>query len=330
MLGTLKSRATTVDAPTCWIGDHGGPWTGATAGAHPSGNPLSSPSGGGLPNRCIAGNSPARDRHGGGRGLSVPEDRVASSHVSAPTDRCRLCGAHAKLSYEHLPPRAAYNSEPVKSYKLDQWWALEAGEPARYESEQRGAGEYALCESCNNNTGSWYVPELGRLIEAGATVVRSFPGRNTAEDPAEIVSVRMKIVGSYPGRFTKEMIAMLLAINDPSFGDEHPELRKFVVEREQRGLPERYRLYLSIFDRDVARQVGRYTAMRGIGTPSPHAFDATELSYPPYTYVLTVAEQPDEERLGDISELTNYAYTDQVDELVLELPVNWTLLPERL
>jgi hypothetical protein len=91
-----------------------------------------------------------------------------------------------------------------------------------------------------------------------------------------------------------------------------------------------YRLYLSIFDRDVARQVGRYTAFRGIGTPSPHAFDATELSYPPYTHVLTVNEQPEEDKLGDITELTRYGDADQVDEVVLELAVNWALLPDPL
>jgi hypothetical protein len=126
------------------------------------------------------------------------------------------------------------------------------------------------------------------------------------------------------------MVAMLLAINHPGLGDEYPELREFVLERERRGLPELFRLYLSIFDRDVARQVGRYTAFRGLDTPSPHAFTATQLSYPPYTYVLTIDERPDESRLGDITALTRYTYSDQVDELELELPVNWTLLPEAL
>lgn len=276
-------------------------------------------------------------------------DNLRMPRGNPTASRCRICGAHAKLTYEHIPPREAYNSEPLRSYKLDQWWALEAGEPARYTSEQRGAGEYALCEACNNSTGSWYVPELARLVEAGATVIRSFPeakrdteggnlgqsrgsgqGDDSTEEAGGVVSVRMKIVGSYPGRFTKEMIAMLLAINNPSFGDAHPELREFVLERERRGLPERYRLYLSIFDRDVARQVGRYTAFRGIGGPSPHAFDATELSYPPYTYVLTIDEQPEKERLGDITELTRYGYADRVDEVELELPVNWALLPDPL
>jgi hypothetical protein len=244
--------------------------------------------------------------------------------------RCRICGEHGKLTYEHIPPRAAYNSDPLQTYKLAQWWAKKAGEPARYESEQRGAGDYALCQPCNNNTGAWYIPELTRLVEAGATVVRKLEDEMAklgVTDRSDVVSVRMKLAGSYPARFTKQMVAMLLAINDPSLGDDHPELRAFVHDRDAQ-LPEKYRLYLSIFDRDVARSAGRYTALRGADTSSPHAFDATELSYPPYTYVLTIDEQPEEERLGAVTRLAAYGYGERVPEVELNLPLNWTLLPD--
>jgi hypothetical protein len=139
----------------------------------------------------------------------------------------------------------------------------------------------------------------------------------------------MQLACSYPARFTKEMVAMLLTINDPRFGDDYPQLREFVDDRNA-GLPPQYRLYLGIFDRDVARQAGCYTAMRGIGTATPHTFDATELSYPPYTYVLTIDEQPEEERLGDITPFTEHGYDERVQEVELVLPFNWTLLPERL
>jgi hypothetical protein len=250
---------------------------------------------------------------------------------SVRTGRCRVCGEERQLTYEHVPPRAAYNSEPSKRYKLAERWAIEAGKPARYESQQRGAGDYALCELCNNNTGIWYVPELTRLVEAGATVVRKLSAElaRVVSDPTDVVTIRMKIVRSYPARFTKEMISMLLAINDPTFGDAYPELREFVLDRAA-PLPPQYRLYLSLFDRDVAREAGRYTAMRGIGTPSTHAFEATELSYPPYTYVLTIDERPDEERPGDITQLTRYSYGERVPEIELSVPLNWTLLPHPL
>jgi hypothetical protein len=245
------------------------------------------------------------------------------------TGRCRICGIQGKLTYEHVPAREAYNREPLKSYKLDQWWELQAGQPASYRSEQRGAGEYALCESCNNNTGSWYVPELCVWVEAGATVTRSFPVSNES-GVDKVISACMKLIGTYPVRFVKEVVAMLLALNEPEFGDFYGDLREFVRERERQGLPDRYRPYLSLFDRDVARQVGLYTALRGIGTESSHAFEATELSYPPFSYVLTIDEEPEEERLGEITALARHGYNQQVPELELRLAVNWTLLPDTI
>jgi hypothetical protein len=246
--------------------------------------------------------------------------------------RCRICGERRRLTYEHVPPRRAYNSDALQSYELAEWWEKEAGRPARYRSDQRGAGEYALCGSCNNNTGAWYVPEFTRLVEAGAIVVRKLPSQLEeagAQRDRDSVSIRMKLSGSFPGRFTRQMVAMLLAINDPSFGDDYPQLREFVLDRDEPLLPE-YRLYLSQFDEDVARQAGRYTAMRGIGTPSLHAFDATELSYPPYTYVLTIDEQPNQERFGDITALAQHGSEERVPTLEMHLPLNWTLLPPDL
>jgi Aminotransferase class-III len=82
---------------------------------------------------------------------------------------CRICGTHTRLTYEHVPPRCAFNDEPIKSYKLSEWWKLQAGKPARHANEQRGAGDHLLCDRCNNHVcGTWYVPELCTWVRAVA------------------------------------------------------------------------------------------------------------------------------------------------------------------
>ena len=141
--------------------------------------------------------------------------------------RCRLCGECKQLTYEHVPPKSAYNREPLKSYSLSDYWALSSGKPATYVNEQRGAGYYATCASCNSNSGTWYVGEFARWVEAGAeVVVRELSTlRANAERPSDDdIVARMKLRGTYPGRFAKQVVAMLLAINAPSLGDAHPGL----------------------------------------------------------------------------------------------------------
>lgn len=61
---------------------------------------------------------------------------------------CRLCGVEGRLSFEHVPPRAAFNDRPILLYKFDE--ILNLG-PDKTPStggtiQQKGAGAYTLCE----------------------------------------------------------------------------------------------------------------------------------------------------------------------------------------
>jgi 5-methylcytosine-specific restriction endonuclease McrA len=71
---------------------------------------------------------------------------------------CHICGTDGKLSFEHVPPRSAFNNHPVfvphlkdLIEKLDCDFGNIKGK-----THQIGAGEYTLCEKCNNKTGAWY------------------------------------------------------------------------------------------------------------------------------------------------------------------------------
>lgn len=70
---------------------------------------------------------------------------------------CHICGKYEKLSFEHIPPEDALNNERAKLYTGDDALKKFKGEYAKYQNQQRGMGKYTLCESCNNNTGSWYA-----------------------------------------------------------------------------------------------------------------------------------------------------------------------------
>ncbi len=66
---------------------------------------------------------------------------------------CHLCGSYGELSFEHLPPKKAFNNCSVKHYNY--FMGITQG---NYNNQisQKGLGGYTLCKSCNGNTGSWY------------------------------------------------------------------------------------------------------------------------------------------------------------------------------
>ena len=70
---------------------------------------------------------------------------------------CHICGKYGKLSFEHIPPEDALNNNRAKLYTGDEALKKIKGEFAKYQNQQKGMGKYTLCESCNNNTGSWYA-----------------------------------------------------------------------------------------------------------------------------------------------------------------------------
>lgn len=63
---------------------------------------------------------------------------------------CHICCENKKLTFEHFPPRSAFNDSKVM-YKG--------------ELMQRGLGKKTLCADCNNKMGSFYLHEYVRFIK---------------------------------------------------------------------------------------------------------------------------------------------------------------------
>jgi hypothetical protein len=75
------------------------------------------------------------------------------------TGECCICGSIGKLTFEHVPPAAAFNDRRVFHAKIDELlggkWT--PGTPVtRGKYVQRGAGRHFLYGKCNNDTGAWY------------------------------------------------------------------------------------------------------------------------------------------------------------------------------
>src|SRR4051812_42386815 len=114
---------------------------------------------------------------------------------------CRIWGKVGVLSFEHVPPRSAFNRNRVELFSVEQWLSRENGKPtSRGRILQRGTGGFTLCESCNNLTGRLYVPELEKLTRAGAQILHSLPPREQQDANLEEAFVEGKLIGARPLR----------------------------------------------------------------------------------------------------------------------------------
>jgi hypothetical protein len=58
---------------------------------------------------------------------------------------CCICGEDSELSYEHVPPEAAFNDQRIFQHSLqDMMKAEEEGRKPKGKWVQRGAGRYSL------------------------------------------------------------------------------------------------------------------------------------------------------------------------------------------
>src|ERR1700728_4068325 len=72
---------------------------------------------------------------------------------------CHLCGQHKLLSFEHVPPQAAYDHFPCFLPDGRQFieHRYQGGPEPTLIDEPRGAGAYTLCVECNTHRCARYA-----------------------------------------------------------------------------------------------------------------------------------------------------------------------------
>src|ERR1035441_7460139 len=94
---------------------------------------------------------------------------------SENVERCRLCGTLDDLSFEHVPPKSAFNPDRAEMLGLDAWLEREksTGRPGKRGTIiQQGSGVKTLCRACNSRAGRLYVPELAQWVRIGRDALR--------------------------------------------------------------------------------------------------------------------------------------------------------------
>ena len=227
---------------------------------------------------------------------------------------CALCRKKSELTFEHIPPRSAFNSmpaKPVSGYNLlmdDDRMPWDIDE-LPYINQQKGMGKYSLCKSCNNLTGSLYGNDYCLM----AHIIN-----NTLQNSIEPNVKGLGIRGIHPLRFIKQVISMFCSINnnnDPRF----EPLRKFVLDKDAVGLlKSKYKLCM-YFTKSNMTKYAPLSVLLMMGTDKVESIAISEITAYPLGFLLYFDPSPTWKYEG--VDITNFADCKYDDEAVVEIPL---------
>lgn len=248
---------------------------------------------------------------------------------------CMICGNKTKLSKEHIPPSAAFNSGDYKVQSIDEYKTKDVN-VWQTNKKQGGHFAYVLCVECNNHTGQWYGGEYKRLAEACAPFANpSYAGQIVSINLPELFPLRLFkqaltiICATFPREIsddwelTKSPAASDLGIAEPDRDispatNSMPLIRKFILDKNANELPAPFKLYAYL----VANPAGRASGIIKMFLRSTGASILfTEFAWWPLGWVLVFEGQIEDISL-DITAWSQYKYAECVP-ITLNLPCYW-------
>ena len=210
-----------------------------------------------------------------------------------------ICGKSGDLSFEHVPPKAAYNKDTVIEYSWDNYFTSRKvkGKPM-----QGGTGSYTLCENCNNNTGAWYGGEYVKWAKICRDIMVTWDQKQIRNGDIELKNV-------YPLRFLKQTVACFFSLigerGGAIFAGNYPELVQFVLDKEKTVLPNGFRFFLNLYDISAKGTKLRRWVNTGKISVKEHLIPVdsasfNEIAHPPFQLVMT----HDNESYNNATEIT--------------------------
>ncbi|MBZ0205928.1 MAG: hypothetical protein K8H89_06355 [Flavobacteriales bacterium] len=237
---------------------------------------------------------------------------------------CRICGTAGPLTFDHVPPKRCFNNFPgYYEASVDTLFALDkAGQfpdmntvvaQRKARKWQGGIGFNSLCGSCNNNTGSWYGNAFAEWVHQSMGILLKANGQPSLIYPTFF----------FPLRVIKQIITMFLSIDDGHLQTDYPALPKFILNREERFLDKAYKIYAYYNFEGSPRYLPRTFMTNGKST---EMIIMSEISFPPFGFVLSLKGPKPAPEITDISHFTRFNYGEWTD-FYQRFPVLPTHLP---
>lgn len=220
------------------------------------------------------------------RWTNVPGLGLPARPVTGP---CRICRETRKLTFEHIPPRASGNQHTTRS--IDIIAALNREDRTSFPSsgwtqQQRGAGAYTLCSSCNSRSGR-FATEYARWVGAlGEITHEASEAAGEADVP---VGVHVELEPVYPGRIIRQVAAMILAVSGgPWMAERHPSLKTLALDDVAVELPGDHHFYVTLASGNPRLVPPMVKVDLEDGTLALH----TEVAFPPFAWLFVAGPAP--------------------------------------
>ena len=152
---------------------------------------------------------------------------------------CQICGEYKELSFEHVPPRGAYNDTPVVAIPMpiDSVASLASkldGPTIPGYLSNKGSGTCTLCTDCNNFTGGSYG---GYFVDAAKQIYQAVYSKNSSVVFKDN-RLQIPLHDVVPARILKQIVAMFASIYSSSgklFAEDHRELSDYLLSLDAYG-----------------------------------------------------------------------------------------------
>jgi hypothetical protein len=219
---------------------------------------------------------------------------------------CCICSTFGPLTYEHVPPRSAFNDQRI--FEADVQAAMDRGLAPSFDRKQgrynqKGAGRYSLCDRCNTTTGKWYAGEYVEIAKLLYPLSFQLEVGSRANVGVEI----------RPLRLMKQFAAMFCSACGPAFAEKNPQVTRFILNRDLRDLPDNVRFWIGLMNRrdsNFVRQAGitgKITTARYAANTSTYA----EICFPPFVSVMLLSGSVPDHRLYEITWFKDYDYYEK-------------------
>jgi hypothetical protein len=218
---------------------------------------------------------------------------------------CRLCGKKTNLTFEHIPPKSTFNKNsgyiisPISIIE-----SIESKDPFSTNPKgiikQGGTGNYSLCGDCNSFLGRTYVNSYTAWVYSGIQLLNS-----NLESPFSFVLHNIE-----PLKILKEILSMFISIEDEDFYKNDKELCDFVRNPTSNNLPEKYQLYIHLFNEGKIFYFP-FSVVGNFKTGS--IIPCSEITFPPFGYVLTINFKGEIDRLINITSFKDFPFESKAN-----------------
>jgi hypothetical protein len=220
---------------------------------------------------------------------------------------CVICNEYGELSYEHIPPKGAFNNNPIKIKKHENIFETESYIYQKSSKLNKGYGKYCLCSNCNNFFGGAYCNDYINVVKQ----IYNYFEKNIRSDSFNDIPLKIK-----PLNVIKQIIAIYICLNSGDIDENEKKiLTKFLLDKENKYLPETYSIYLYNTFKTLPRWLGNVTYYQ-----NGSFLNISELVFSPLGLQICNNSFPSDLSMVNITDFKKFNYNQEVD-LIFRLPI---------